>query len=81
MEEIVGKEEMKNIPFGAVALYTFADKLAAGLKQFMAGARKFNIDQINKSDLMAGNREVEKETGIPYMTEALEEEAQDILKM
>ncbi len=80
LEEIVGKDEMSNIPFGAVALYTLADKLSAGLKQFMAGARKFNLKELNKSDLMSANKEVERVTGIPYMTDALDGEAIDILK-
>ncbi len=79
VEDIVGAREMENIPFGAVALYTLTTKLATGLKQLMAGVRKFNLSAIEKSDLMSGNREVEKLTGIPYLTEALQEEALDIL--
>ena len=78
--KIVGEDEMENIPFGAVALYTLADKLKAGLQQFMAGARKFNLDAIDRSDLMAGNRETAEEIDIPYMTEALDDEAKEILK-
>ncbi|MFW5992263.1 MAG: glutamate synthase-related protein, partial [Halanaerobiaceae bacterium] len=80
VEDIVGKDEMQNIPFGAIALYTLADKLSAGLKQFMAGARKFRIEEISRDDLMSANRETEREIGIPYMTEALDEEAREILK-
>ncbi|MGM0472435.1 MAG: glutamate synthase-related protein [Bacillota bacterium] len=76
----VGKDEMENIPFGAVALWTLADKLSAGLQQFMAGARKFNLSELDQSDLMSANRATERETGIPYMTEALDEEAKEILK-
>jgi len=79
VEEIVGPREMENIPFGAVALYTLADKLSTGLKQLLAGVRKFNITEISRADLMSGNREVEELTGIPYMTEALHGEALDIL--
>lgn len=80
VEDIVGSKEMENIPFGAIALYTMADKLSAGLQQFMAGARKFNLNEIDRSDLMAGNRATERETKIPYMTEALNDKALDILK-
>lgn len=76
----VGKDEMENIPFGAVAMWTLADKLSAGLQQFLAGSRKFQLDGIDQSDLMSANRETEKETGIPYMTEALDEEAKEILR-
>ncbi len=76
----VGKDEMKNIPFGAVALYGYADKLACGLQQFMAGARKFNLSEIKRSDLLAGNRETEAETGLEYMADAESDSAMKILK-
>jgi len=80
VKERVGADEMKNIPFGAVAMYGYCDKLACGLQQFMAGARKFNLSEITRDDLMAANRETAKETGIAYMTEALDASAQAILK-
>jgi len=76
----VGASEMKNIPFGAVAMYTYADKLACGLQQFMAGARKFRLDQIGREDLMAANRETAEVTGIPYMLDAQDDLAMAILK-
>jgi hypothetical protein len=75
----VGAAEMKNIPMGAVALYCYADKLKAGLQQFMAGARKFRLSEINRADLMAANRETAHETGICYMTESGDETARAIL--
>ncbi len=76
----VGEKEMDNIPFGAVAMYGYADKLACGLQQFMAGARKFSLAAISRDDLMSANRETEAVTGIPYMTEALNDRAMAILK-
>ena len=79
VEDIVGPDEMKNIPYGAVALYTLTNKLSTGLKQFMAGARKFSLEEIERSDLISANRATENETGIPYLTEALDEEAKNIL--
>lgn len=75
----VGAEEMKNIPYGAIAVWTLADKLAGGLQQFMAGARKFSVDQIARSDIFAGNRETEVETGIPFITDVQNESALKIL--
>ena len=76
----VGADEMEKIPFGAVAMYGYADKLACGLQQFLAGARKFNLSEISRDELMSANRETEAVTGIQYMTDALDEEAQAILK-
>lgn len=76
----VGKDEMKNIPFGAVAMYGYTDKLSCGLQQFMAGARKFRLAEMTRDDLMASNRETVAETGLPYMGETEEESALKILK-
>lgn len=75
----VGASEMKNIPFGAVAMCGLADKLAGGLQQFLAGARKFKLSAIERSDLIAANRETAELTGIPFMTDALNEQALEIL--
>ncbi len=76
----VGDKEMSQIPFGAVAMYGYADKLACGLQQFMAGARKFSIDELDRSDLMAANRETADATGLPFMTDAGHDRAMAILQ-
>ena len=75
----VGSDEMKNIPLGAIAMCGYVDKLACGLQQFLAGGRKFDISELNRNDLISANRETEEVTGIPYMTDALDEEAKAIL--
>lgn len=79
IREMVGDEEMSNIPYGAVAMYGYADKLSCGLQQFMAGARKFSIGEIQRDDLLAANRETAEVTGIPFMTDAADDRAQAIL--
>jgi glutamate synthase domain-containing protein 2 len=76
----VGKDEMKNIPYGAIAMYGYADKLACGLQQFLAGARKFDLSKISRDDIMSANRETEAVTGIAHMTDALNDKALEILK-
>jgi hypothetical protein len=79
VEKKVGKKEMKNIPYGAIAFYTMADKLACGLQQLMAGARKFSLDQIERTDLFAANRETADETGIAHVSDYNDESAKKIL--
>jgi hypothetical protein len=79
VEKKVGKDEMKNIPYGAIAFFTLADKLACGLQQLMAGARKFALNKISRGDLMSGNRETAKETGIPHVSDVNDESARKIL--
>jgi glutamate synthase domain-containing protein 2 len=79
VEAKVGADEMKNIPYGAIAMYGYADKLACGLQQFMAGARKFSLGEISRDDLFAGNRETAELTGLEYMAEAEDDAAKRIL--
>ncbi|QGP93548.1 hypothetical protein MGLY_29640 [Neomoorella glycerini] len=79
VQKKVGAEEMKNIPYGAIAFWTLADKLTAGLQQLMAGARKFSLDQITRNDIASANRETEAETGIPFITDVQDEFARKIL--
>ena len=79
LEDKVGKEEMKKIPYGAIGFYTLADKLGCGLQQLMAGARKFSLDQITRHEIFAGNRETAEETGIPHVTAVNDESARKIL--
>ena len=67
------------MPFGAIAMYGYADMLTCGLQQFMAGARKFSLPEIARSDLMVANRETALETGIPFMTDAQIEKAVEIM--
>ncbi|WP_231615357.1 glutamate synthase-related protein [Novipirellula artificiosorum] len=75
----LGKDEMKNVPYGAIAIWTLADKLAAGLQQLMAGARKFSLSQVDRSDIVAANRETEEETGIAFITDVDDDKARQLL--
>ena len=79
VQKKVGAGEIKSIPYGAIAMWTLADKLAAGLQQLMAGARKFSLKDISRDDLFSANREIEKETGIPFVTDVLDQSAKKIL--
>lgn len=79
VQKKVGKDEMKHIPYGAIAFYTLADKLTCGLQQLMAGARKFSLGQIRRTDLFAANRETARETGITHISDANDESAKKIL--
>ncbi|HID30222.1 MAG TPA: FMN-binding glutamate synthase family protein, partial [Desulfobacterales bacterium] len=55
VEKKVGKDEMKNIPYGAIAVWNLADKLGAGLQQLMAGVRKFKTEGISRDDIFSAN--------------------------
>ena len=70
---------MKDVPLGAVGLYTFVDKLRTGLTQFMAGARSFRLDTIKRNDLMSLTEEAARISGIPYIMDAYRAEADAII--
>jgi glutamate synthase domain-containing protein 2 len=80
VKEKVGEDAMDDIPFGAIAMFGYADKLAAGLQQLLAGARKFTLAEIERDDLMAANWETANLTHIPLTTEAQNEKALELLK-
>jgi len=80
-EELADKfgNEMKDIPLGAIGIYSYAQRIKVGLQQLMAGSRNFRIDTISRKDLMALTEEAAKVSGIPYVMDAYREEAEAIL--
>ncbi len=71
--------DFADIPLGAVALFTLARKTRVGLRQLMAGSRRFSIPVITRNDIMALTEEAAQVTGISYVMDAYREEAEDIL--
>lgn len=80
VKDIVGADEINNVPLGAIGIYSYADKIKVGLQQLMAGARCFNINAITRRELMSLTDECAKVTGIPYLMDCYREEALEILK-
>ena len=79
VKNMVGADEMKSIPLGAVGVYSYSEKIKVGLQQLMAGARCFSLPAINRGELMSLTEECAKVTGIPYLMDAYREEAEMIL--
>ncbi len=79
VKNIVGANEMKNIPLGAVGIYSYVEKLKVGLQQLMAGARCFSVPVISRKELMSLTEECARVTGIPYLMDAYREEAMAVL--
>ncbi|MDR2502602.1 MAG: FMN-binding glutamate synthase family protein [Oscillospiraceae bacterium] len=77
----IGKDAMKEIPLGAVGVWTLSDKLSAGLQQMMAGARRFRVSEISRDDLFAANRETARETAIKHVSDVGDETAKRILAL
>jgi len=71
--------DFDRIPTGALGVYTYAERLAQGLRQFMTGARKFNLDLIDRNDIAALTHEAAEISGINYIMDVDKEEAEEIL--
>jgi glutamate synthase domain-containing protein 2 len=77
--DLVGKDEIGNIPLGAIGIYSYSDKLKVGLQQLMAGARCFSLPAVSRDELMSLTEECAKVTGIPYLMDSYREQALEVL--
>jgi glutamate synthase domain-containing protein 2 len=80
VKDLVGADEIGNIPLGAIGIYSYTDKLRVGLQQLMAGARRFRVSALGRRDIMSLTEECVRVTGIPYIMDCYRDEALAILK-
>ena len=73
-------DDMPAIPLGAVGIYTFCQKMRAGLQQLMAGSRNFALSALSRRDLMALTEEAAQVSGIAYVMDAYRQEAEEVLE-
>ena len=86
-----GSTEVKNLvgdrflelPAGALGVYTYYMRVDQGLRQLMAGARKFdltdNLAQPNRDDLVALTKEVADISGIKYIMDLDKDKADELI--
>jgi glutamate synthase domain-containing protein 2 len=75
----LGNDGFEKLPPGAIGLYTYYERLAQGLRQLMAGSRKFALEYLSRGDLAALTREAADISGITYVMDVDKEEAEAIL--
>jgi glutamate synthase domain-containing protein 2 len=75
----LGNDEFENIPAGALGLYTYYERLAQGLRQLMAGNRKFSLDHLTREDIASLTHEATAISGIKYVMDVDKEEVEAIL--
>ena len=75
----LGNEAFDNLPTGALGLYTYYERLAQGLRQLMAGSRKFALKYMTRDDLVALTRESSDISGIPFVMDSDKKEVEKIL--
>jgi glutamate synthase domain-containing protein 2 len=76
----MGDKEFDKIPTGALGLFTYYERLAQGLRQLMAGSRKFSCAHISRNDISALTKEAAEISGITYVMDVDRAEAEAILK-
>lgn len=79
LKERLGTDEMRHVPYGSIAMWTMCDRLGVGLQHHMAGARKFTVKNIDRTDICAANEETARATGIPFITEQEDDLARRIV--
>ncbi|MHC4657957.1 MAG: FMN-binding glutamate synthase family protein [Planctomycetota bacterium] len=75
----LGDKEFEKLPTGALGLYTYYERLAQGLRQLMAGCRKFALEHIARDDIAALTREAAEVSGIQYVMDVDQGKVERIL--
>ena len=78
LREMLGKD-FDRLPTGAIGLYTYYQRLAQGVRQLMAGERKFDLANVSRDDIAALDKKTAKMTGINYIMDVDKEEVEAIL--
>jgi glutamate synthase domain-containing protein 2 len=71
-------KDFNRIPPAAIGMFTYYDRVSLGLRQLMAGARKFALRYISRDDLVALTREAADVSGITYIMDSDREEIDKI---
>jgi len=74
----MGDRQFEKLPTGALGLYTYYERLDQGLRQLMAGSRKFAVQHLSRDDIAALTREAAEISGISYITETDQKEVDRI---
>ena len=70
----------EEIPWEAVAVYTYlTERIGVGLKQLMAGARKWDLNLLDRNDIVSLTERAAKATAIPLIEEMEQDALERIL--
>lgn len=72
-------KNFEKVPTGAMGVYTYMERLNQGLRQIMAGCRKFSLEHVSRDDIAALTKESADISGIPYITDVDDKEVNEIL--
>ncbi len=74
-----GEKLGSEIPWSAVGLYSYVYRMSVGMKQLLAGMRKFRLDLVSRDDLAALTPLASEVTGIPMVHKIDEKLFENIL--
>ncbi|MFA5795312.1 MAG: FMN-binding glutamate synthase family protein [Candidatus Brocadiia bacterium] len=77
----LGNDAFSKLPTGAIGLYTYYERLAQGLRQLMAGSRKFSLKHISRDDIAALTHEASDISGITHIMDVDKKEIDKILSI
>jgi glutamate synthase domain-containing protein 2 len=75
----LGDEQFEKLPTGALGLYTYYERLDQGLRQLMAGSRKFSLEHLSRDDIAALTPEAAQVSGIRYIMDVDQGKVESIL--
>jgi glutamate synthase domain-containing protein 2 len=75
----LGGELFEKVPTGALGLYTYYERLDQGLRQLMAGSRKFSLEHVSRDDIAALTHEAAEVSGIRYIMDVDQGKVESIL--
>ena len=76
----LGDDAFDRMPAGAIGVYTYYERLAQGLRQLMAGSRKFSVAHLTRDDIASLTHEAADLSGIQYVMDVDRDEAGAILE-
>ncbi|MFH0895915.1 MAG: FMN-binding glutamate synthase family protein [Bacteroidota bacterium] len=80
LKEKLGVDKFREIPTGALGVYTYLERISQGLKQLLAGSRKFSLKHVTRQDIAALTKEASEISGIPYVMDIDNKEVEKILE-
>jgi hypothetical protein len=72
-------DRFNKLPVGAIGYYTYYQRVAQGLRQLMAGARKFAVKHITRDDIAALTPEAAHVSGLQMVSDIDREESERVL--
>ncbi|MEM2849862.1 MAG: glutamate synthase-related protein, partial [Candidatus Bathyarchaeia archaeon] len=78
LKESLG-DRISRVPWGAIGVYGYMERMRIGLQQLLAGMRKFKLSLASREDIFALTERAAKATGIPLAEESESEEVEAIL--